>query len=93
MTSIVQDLDNPRCYVCGKTYGLEEHHCLAGVANRKLSEKYGLKVWLCHDCHTGKDGAQYNKQKNLELKQVAQEKFEAIHGHEKWMEVFKKNYL
>ena len=29
------------CYLCGKKTCLERHHTLSGVANRKLSEKYG----------------------------------------------------
>lgn len=81
------------CYLCSRTSGLERHHCLSGVANRRLSEKYGLWVWLCHDCHTGKEGAQYEKDLNRLLKQQAQKTFESIHGHQLWMDTFRKNYL
>lgn len=81
------------CYLCPRTYGLERHHIMSGGANRKLSEKYGLWVWLCHECHTGKEGAQYEKDLNQLLRKQAQRKFEAIHGHELWMAVFRKNYL
>ena len=91
MDSIMQK--DRECYFCLRQRGLERHHVLAGAANRKLSEKYGLWVWLCHDCHTGDDGAQYDSARNRFLKEKAQEAFEAIHGHEKWMEVFRKNYL
>lgn len=90
--SIMQQGD-PRCFFCGSRRNLEAHHCLGGVANRKLSEKYGLWVWLCHEHHTGTDGAQYEKEKNLALKRLAQTAFEARHGHDKWMETFRKNYL
>jgi hypothetical protein len=72
---------------------LEKHHCLAGVANRKLSEKYGLWVMLCHECHTGKNGAQYDKEKNLMLKRDAQFAFERTHTRSEWMKLFGKNYL
>lgn len=82
-----------RCYLCGRLTGLERHHVIGGVANRKLSEKYGLWVWLCHECHTGTDGAQYIKEKNQNLKRLAQIAFEARHGHELWMETFRKNYI
>ena len=81
------------CYLCPRTYGLEEHHVLAGIANRRLSEKYGLKVWLCHEHHTGRNGAQYDADLNLLLKQQAQRSFEAIHGRRLWMVVFGRNYL
>lgn len=91
--SIIQN--EYECFFCGSVYGLEEHHIFAGVANRKISEKYGLKVLLCNGHHTGYPGhsAQYNKELNLQLKQLAQKKFEEIHGHELWMKVIKKNYL
>ena len=82
-----------RCYLCGRVTGLERHHVLGGVANRPLSEKYGLWVYLCHDCYTGKDGAQYDRKKGDALKRLAQIAFEARHSHEEWMETFRKNYL
>lgn len=81
------------CYVSGSRVNLERHHIMSGTANRKLSERYGLWVWLNHDLHTGKNGAQYEKELNLRLKREAQMAFEQIYGHEKWMETFRKNYL
>lgn len=81
------------CYLCGRTVGLERHHIMAGTANRKLSEKYGLWVYLCNKHHTGTDGAQYNPEKNLMLKRDAQYAFEIEYGHAMWMKVFGKNYL
>ena len=55
MKSIIQE-DREHCFLCGRHarvdyFGLDEHHVFFG-ANRKLSEKYGLKVYLCHElCH------------------------------------------
>ena len=92
MKSIIQK-DGSRCFFCGKTYDLQTHHVLGGVANRKLSEKYGLTVKLCAGCHTGTEGAQYDKEKNQSLKRLAQIAFAARHSHAEWMYVFKKNYL
>jgi Zn-finger protein len=89
--SIIQD--DKQCYFCGKVTGLECHHVFGGVANRPISEKYGLKVWLCHDCHTGTEGAQYDKMKNLTLKQDAQYAFEREHTRSEWMKLIGKNYL
>ena len=91
MKSILQE--DKRCWLCGRVVGLEVHHILGGVANRKLSEKYGLKVWLCRNCHTGRDGAQYDQQKNLQLKRDAQYAFERTHNRKEWMTLFGKNYL
>ena len=91
MKSILQE--DKRCWLCGRVVGLEVHHILGGVANRKLSEQYGMKVWLCHNCHTGRDGAQYDQQKNLQLKRDAQHAFERTHSRKEWMTLFGKNYL
>ena len=91
MKSILQQ--GERCFICGARVGLEEHHIFGGVANRPLSEKYGLKVLLCHEHHTGDHGAQYDKDLNRKLKRLAQIAFEARHSHEEWMQVFRKNYL
>lgn len=81
------------CYFCGGVNGLERHHVFAGTANRKISEKYGLWVYLCHNCHTGKAGAQYDREKNLKLKQEAQRAFEKDHTRSEWMNLIRKNYL
>ena len=89
--SIIQE--RKECYFCGKLTDLERHHVFGGVANRPISEKYGLTVWLCHNCHTGKDGAQYDKMKNLRLKQDAQFAFERNHTRSEWMKLIGKNYL
>ena len=84
---------DPRCFICGRITELERHHVLGGVANRPLSEKYGLWVWLCREHHTGKAGAQYDRKTGDSLKQLAQIAFEARYSHDEWMNVFRKNYL
>lgn len=84
--------DSSICFLCGRP-ATETHHVLGGTANRKLSEKYGLTVRLCHNCHTGTDGAQYDRNKNFELKAEAQMAFEKLYGHEKWMLTFRRNYI
>lgn len=52
--SIMQDKCGGECYLCNLLLGIdtpaacrEEHHVMHGTANRKLSEHYGLKVYLC----------------------------------------------
>ena len=91
MKSALQE--NKRCYLCGAVVNLERHHIFAGVANRPISERHGLWVWLCHNCHTGTDGAQYDKEKNLLLKSEAQKAFERFHTRAEWMALIRKNYL
>lgn len=74
MKSIIQD--EKKCFITGRTYWLEEHHIFFGRAYRKLSEKYGLKVWLTRELHRGSSGVHFNRELDLKLKRIAQEKFE-----------------
>ena len=95
MKSIIQP-DKDRCFVCGKNggfTGLDEHHVYGG-ANRKLSERYGLKVYLCHDtCHL------HGVHKNAELNQSLKARVQKMAmQHYNWTEddfrrIFGKNYL
>ena len=93
MSKSIMQTGEKQCYLCGRKTCLERHHVLGGVANRKLSEAYGLWIYLCADCHRGTEGAQYDKNKNIELKKDAQIAFEEIYGHDLWMNKFKKNYI
>lgn len=93
MKSILQDMDEPRCYVCGCQRNLEVHHAMHGTANRSLATKYNLVVWLCRDHHTGRIGVHSDIILDERIKKDAQRAFEKIYGHSKWMKVFRKNYL
>ena len=93
MKSILQDMDEPRCYVCGCQRNLEVHHAMHGTANRSLATKYNLVVWLCRDHHTGRIGVHSDIILDERIKKDAQRAFEKIYGHSKWMQVFRKNYL
>ena len=54
--------DERYCLVCGTPYNLHSHHLFSGTANRKLSEQYGLKVWLCaHHHNMSNEGVHFNK--------------------------------
>lgn len=88
---IVECMDN--CFVCGSPY-VEVHHVFYGTAKRKLSDKYGLIVPLCEEHHRGQTGVHFNRDLDLHLKKLAQEKFEALYGaNTSFREVFGKNYL
>lgn len=91
--SIVVD-DLKRCYVCGTNQNIHIHEIFFGSANRKKSIQWGLYVGLCAIHHNmSNDGVHFNKALNTELKKLGQRKFEEKYGHEKFMEVFRKNYL
>lgn len=99
MKSIIQP-DKTHCYICkgnGGYWGLDEHHVFYGVANRKKSEKYGLKVYLCHhDCHIFGDNAVH---KNAEIDRRLKAKVQKIAmKHYQWSvedfrEIFGKSYI
>ena len=74
--------------------GLHKHHIIFGNPGRKLSEKYGLWVWLCLTHHTGSSEAVHkNRENDLYLKRLAQSAFESKHSHAEWMQIFERNYL
>ena len=93
MTSIVQDLNDERCFVCGSVRNLELHHIMHGTANRRLSTTWGLTCWLCRTHHTGRLGVHTDPILNERLQKEAQRAFEKRYGHSKWMMIFRKNYL
>ena len=90
MKSIIQT--ERECYICGSPY-VEEHHVFFGTSNRKNSEKYGLKVFLCPEHHRGNHGAHRNKGVDTYLKITAQSIFERTHTREEFMQIFGRNYI
>ena len=91
MDSIIQT--DKKCFLCGRTDSLNDHHIIFGTANRKWSEKYGLKVWLCVTHHLGDRGPHRNHVMDITLKKVAQATFEETHTREEFRAVFGKSYL
>lgn len=92
--SIIQD--EKRCLLCGSTRELECHHIFGGNPNRKLSEKYGLKVWLCHDHHNEPpNGVHFNANIRQRLQAKAQKIAMNYYGWtiEQFIKIFGKNYL
>ena len=91
-------MDMRRCFICQRNRhagGLERHHIFGG-ANRKLSEKYGLVVYLCHYCHNEPPyGVHHNKKTAEMLHRYGQKKAMKEQGWqlETFIEVFGKNYL
>ena len=97
--SIIQT-DKSHCYICkgnGGHWGLDEHHVFFGMANRKKSEKYGLKVYLCHhDCHIfGKNAVHKNAEIDRRLKAKAQKIAMKHYGWntEYFIAIFGQNYI
>ena len=81
--------DTKECYLTGSVRWLDRHHIFHGP-RRKAAEKWGCWVWLDHETHM----KLHNGDTALDrrLKAECQERFEELHGHEKFIEVFGKNY-
>lgn len=95
MAKSIMQTDDNRCFVCGKP-AVHTHHCIhAPRGARDKADKYGLTVRLCWECHEGSMGVHGTNGAYLDkaLQRIAQKAFEIHWGHDKWMEVFGKNYL
>lgn len=103
--SILQD--TKECYLCRMEAekmgyfgrlpdtGLDKHHFIHGNANRQHAERYGLYAYMCRERHHvyGPEAPHQNPEVDLMLKRIAQQAFEDIYGHDKYMEIFQKNFL
>lgn len=90
--SILQD--ERICFLTGRSDNLEEHHVFGGM-NRKISEKYGLKVYLTREEHTGRNGVHQNREKSDSLKAYAQRAAMEHYGWniDQFRIIFGKNYI
>lgn len=94
--SIMQD--KKECYECRRIFdiskqsNLECHHVIGGYGKRNLSEKYGLKVYLCRYHHTGNGGVHKDKEFTQRLHIKAQEAFEKNYPDLDFLKIFGKRY-
>lgn len=93
MKSIIQS--EKKCYFTERTDDLEDHHIyFNGTGQRKLSEKYGLKVWLTHDYHNEPpEGVHHNKARRRELERIGQMAFMARFPELDFIKIFGRNYI
>lgn len=94
MKSIIQK--ERECWVCGNTIGLHSHHIFYGSGRRNISEREGLKVWLCARHHNASDeGVHYNGDLDRRLKILGEtvwcEKNEAT--PDDFIKLMGRNYL
>ena len=89
MKSIITD-ELDRCFNCGSRYMIECHHVLHGTANRKIADKYGLTVPLCHICHCKLHD--YDNSLDRALQRLGQETFEKKYPELNFRQIFGRNY-
>ena len=93
MKSIVQK--DKACYITGDEYNLHKHHVFGG-SNRKLSEHYGLWIYLRADWHNLEN---YSIHMNKELdRRVKAEVQKIAMDYYDWtvddfITIFGKNYI
>ncbi len=94
MKSILQN-DTEHCFICGCGGQLETHHIYHGNPKRKISERNGFKVRLCHECHrTGEKAVHKNEKTDSWLKGLCQKKYEKMgHSREEFRDLIGRNYL
>lgn len=99
MKSIMHKKDGT-CYLCMKLEDnyypqlvTQEHHVIFGTSNRRLSERYGLKVYLCVAHHlTGPNAVHRNNAVREMLCRDAQEQFEREYPNISFRNIFGKNW-
>ena len=85
--------DKKYCELCGNTFLLQNHHIFFSSL-RKKSDKYNeCQITLCWNCHLSEKGVHQNKELNLKVKRMAQNRMEEIYGREWFLKEFYKNYL
>ena len=89
----IMDTKPSECFLCGRWCRTHKHHIYGG-ANRKLSEREGLYVYLCPACHNmSRDGVHMNAEKNRALQVAGQRRYEETHSRQDFMQIFGRNYI
>ena len=83
MAKSIMATDKHRCYLadehCGG--GIELHHVYGGTGRRKISDKYGLTVYLCHNHHNEPPyGVHFNREAREALQAECQIRAMYKHG-------------
>ena len=92
--SILHNLKDRTCLVCGTNQNIHIHEVFYGSANRKKSIQYGCCVCLCAKHHNmSNEGVHFNKKLDNELKQLMQKRFKEVYPDKNFLKIFGRNYL
>ena len=102
--SIIPGNINNMCHYCGRYVEIPHKHHIFGGANRKLSEQYGLWVYLCPEHHNMSNHSVHRDRKIMEkYHTLGQKAFEKKFMHDKmasedearteFMRIFGRSYL
>lgn len=87
--SIISGDRKRHCYICGRNCTTQVHHMIPG-SYRGMSEKYGLTVNLCPQCHRELHDHSVHQ---WEMRQLAELEFIKRHPLTLWLQEFTKDYL
>lgn len=91
--SIFDDDSLEKCYLCGKYGPVEEHHVFSGPC-RPISDRYGLVVHICRNCHSLIHDSEKGKDMKLRLHQEGQKIYEQRIGNRRaFIQDFIRSYL
>lgn len=95
MGTPILETEKGTCYECHKQGYTELHHIYFGPGRRKISDKNGFVVYLCHECHQGTTGVHGRDGDELDekLKRECQQEYEKNHSRSEFMKLIGKNYL
>ena len=92
MTSLITKDRSDRCFLCSK-FGVMHKHHIFGASRRNASEKHGLFVHLCVECHTQVHG-KYGAALMQYLHELGQRAYEdQIGSREQFIDEFIRSYL
>jgi hypothetical protein len=104
-TASIMHCKDGTCYLCMLLQNnftrhecIEEHHIFFGTSKRKLSEVFGLKVYLCGAHHRGdingnQEAVHHNQDINLLLRAAGQRAFEETYSREEFIKIYQENHL
>lgn len=91
--SIFENDSLDKCYICGKWGRVDEHHVFGGPC-RKMSDRYGLVVHLCRECHSLIHDSEKGKEMKTYLHQRGQMIYEERFGNRQaFIKEFIRSYL
>lgn len=91
--SVIDDDSLEKCFLCGRYGPVDEHHIFGGPV-RSVSDRYGLVVHLCRDCHAMIHDSERGQEAKQHLHEVGQIAYEQRYGNRTaFIREFIRSYL
>lgn len=82
-----------QCYICGGFSDLERHHVYSG-SYRQISEKLGLVIELCPECHRRLHSGSGAQEKRIVQRSIQKAYMSELGiSLDEWITVFGKSWL